>query len=427
MKKNIVIAVFLLVVTLFGTKAFVALFAYQTMESLKQTLQKDVSLTYSWISSSYDGAIVFHDLVVTPYRLKRTFYIEQAELQYDGYLGLLFGLPDLKDGHWRGLQRIIFEPVRIPFEGRNPEQLLALEYGDKFAVPFGVYACGDRSRMTHKDHRAMGLNEVEASLDIKLDNSPDSEELGLSVMLDLNALGKIQLESRWATASMSSHFSKLQLEHLVLKSLSLTHIENGYFRRLSNYCSALTGTGREHFSAESARQWRTTLSETGIDVGEGLESLYRDYLLQGGQANLSLKLADPFSTRDFESILDQDLIPRFGIKAALNGEPVAKLKLRLNGDHFRPPEPVIELTDNVKRGQDLLEAGTLSRFIPLSESELDLHLGRQVRLKLKDGKQFQGELVSINEQKLEIAQLIGGGKVAYFLSRDKIEQIELRR
>lgn len=427
MKKKIVIAVFLLVVSFLGAKAFVALLAYQTMEVLKQTVQKDISVSYNWISSSLDGSIVFHDVSITPFRLKRTFYVQQAELHYGSYINLLLALPELKAGSWEGIRRVVLNPVRIPFEGRDPEELLALDYGDKLAMPFKVYACGDRLRIKHSDLAQMGLSEIEGSLDIRLDTLPSEDKTILSLAFDMSELGKLQLRSDWSSDSVASHFSNIKLENLLLQKLSVSHLEGGYFRRLSNYCSELSGTDREHFSADAARQWRRALTEIGVNMGSELEALYQAYLLRGGQLDLRFNPKKPFSVKDFERLLDQDLVAGFGLEAVLNGDTVSLGQVQLDGSYFKPPEPKIELASDSQNKPYHQEAESVSPYLPISQDDLDIYLGKNVRIKLKDNKQFQGELVSINEQKLEIAQLVGGGKVAYFLTREQIETIEVFR
>ena len=229
MKKKVSIALFLLVMLLFGSKAFIGLFAYQSIEKLKQLTQHELAISYKWISSDLDGVLVFHDLVVTPFRLKRSFYFDRAELHYDDFVDLLMQLPRLKTGEWRGVQRLAFYPMTAPLEGREVQSWLVSEYGDFYGIALGTYACGKHTQMAFDDLRNMGISELDGSLDIKLNPNPDRTQLQLTVILDLNDLGKTELDTLWSTAGMPASVADLDLRQLVLKSLTLTHNEAGYF------------------------------------------------------------------------------------------------------------------------------------------------------------------------------------------------------
>ena len=419
MKKNILIILFLSVILFVGSKAFITLFSYQTVEKLKQSLAQDFAITYSWLSSELDGTIVFHDLAITPYRLKRTFYIDRLRLNYGNYYNLLFNLSNFTSGRHDGLQSVTAQSITGVLEGRDFEEWVALEYGDSFSIPLGLYACGDQGRASHQNLRQMGIHEYHSSITIKKSDDVEPGTLGLSVLLDRGLLGETKLNTSWGEFSVPSDLSQWDIENFQLDSLSLMHVDNGFFRRLSNFCSSFTQFDRTQFSELASEQWQKGLNSIGLETGPRVRQLYRDYLRQGGTLNVSLSPPKAFVLGGFKQLLDKDLISYFGVSAKLNGTATLPSKLMVNGQHFRPvavtvTEDKIETIEPKKSG-----------YLSISIETLEQSVQKKVRLVMLDGKPYQGLVVSVDENKIELSQKLAGGVVAYVLQRDQIKSIEM--
>lgn len=419
MKKYILIILFLSVILFVGSKAFIALFSYQAAEKLKQSLAEDFALTYSWLSSELDGTIVFHDLAITPYRLKRTFYIDRLRLNYGNYFNLLFNLSNFTSGRHEGLQSVTAQSITGALKGRDFDEWVALEYGDDFSIPLGLYACGEQDRTSHKNLRQMGVHDYHSSITIKKSNDVEAGTLGLAVWLARGALGETKLTTIWRASSVPSDLTQWEIENFQLDSLSLTHIENGFFRRLSNFCSNFTQFDRAKFSEHASEAWQKGLSSIGLDAGLRLRQLYRDYLHQGGQLKVTLSPSKPFVFGRFKQLLDKDLIAYFGASAELNGTMMLPAKLMVNGQHFRPPIATV-----IEGKTDRIEA-TKSGYLPIAIATLEQSFQEKVRLVMLNGKSYQGLVVFVDENKIELSQMLAGGVVAYVLQRDQIKSIEM--
>jgi len=419
MKKNILVALFLAVILFVGSKAFIALFSYQTAEKLKQFLGQEFAITYSWLSSELNGTIIFHDLSITPYRLKRTFYIDNLRLNYGNYLNLLLNLPNFNTGRHDGLQSMRAQSITGALEGRDFEEWIALEYGSDLSIPLGLYACGDQKRVSHDNLRQMGINEYYSSITIKKSDDTEADALGLSVLLDRGPLGSTQLNTTWGASSISNDLSQWNVENFQLNDLSLAHVDNGYFRRLSNFCSSFTQFDQAQFSKHASEQWQNSLSSIGLDAGPKVRQLYRDYLLQGGKLEVTLSPPKPIVLGRFKQLLDKDLMSYFGASAKLNDTTMLPAKLTVNGQHFRPP--VVVVIDDKVESIQLPKSG----YLPIPIETLEQSVQKKVRLVMLDGKLYEGLVVSVDEYKIELSQMLAGGVVAYVLQRDQIKSIEM--
>jgi len=426
MKKTVLVVGFLLFVALIGSKAFVALFGYQSMEKYQDVARHEAAISYSWLSSELGGVLVIHDLVVTPYRLKRTIHIDRLRLYFEDYPRMLLGLLALKDGDWQSLKRIRFQGARAELEGRDLEEWLAMEFGREFSVPFGLYGCGDHARVDHQVLQNMGIESLHADLDLALDKGDGADRFSFSMGMNLHELGK--LESHASLNLSTQEFSSLDalLNDLAIHSLQVTHVESGYFRRLSNYCGDLENQDRDMFAASSARRWQLAMSRNGLLPGNGFVSLYEDYLRLGGTMTLSMQTESALGLSDTVNLLGDNLVESLNIRASLNGQPVTLNTLIVDATYFQArnadPEPQKKVEP-----LPVKEAPRIKRFEETSVEAVDLYQGYRVRVTSLEGKTITGTLESIGEFAISVAQPVQGGQVSYQVRRDQIRLLEVWR
>ena len=425
MKKKLLLLAFLAVFLLFGSKAFIALFSYQTIEKLKRESQGDVSITYSWISSAFDGSVIFHDILITPYSLKRTFHIEQVSLHYSSYLDLLTNLPNLQLRDISNLMEINVPSIKAPLKGRDFDEWLALMIHPDFKRPLGVFACGKESRVSHESLKSMGILEMHSSLKIKLNNSIDKESKHVEFILDLFQLGKVDINSRWKYQSLNAALTNGDIGQAILESLTFTHQEQGYFRRLSNYCSdVIGGLKRDEYSEIAAKTWRLDMTSMGILVDDVTEGLYRDYLAQGGQLILKFDLPKPLQISSEIDLLDKDLSNYFGLTAYLNKQELPTMLIKPDRKHFDPPVilPEYNKTAEAEKNQD-----NKLMYRVTDISKLAYYLAHKASIRMNDGKIFMGSLFSVTESIVQLTQTVQGGKFEYPLQIDDIAEVEVWR
>jgi len=421
MKKKLFFLIFLVVFSILGSKAFIALFSYQIIEKIKQDNQQNVALTYEWISSDFNGILSIHDVVITPYALKRTFYFEKINLHYTAYIDLLLNLSFLKSGNFSGLNEVEIPDVRIPLKGRDLDEWVAMEYGVAWLKPLGLYACGQKDRVDHEILQSMGVDELHASLSLKrkvLSSNLDAFDLSLNMF----QLGKLDIHSEWLSDGFPVQLSGLDLNELQLQSLSLTHQEGGYFRRLSNYCSGLSGITREDYSRLAAQSWQVAMFDIGVLSDSVVQNLYHDYLLQGGKLKVQMNLPGPFKVDTYSSLFDQNLVERFGLTAFLNNQAVTGMSLVLSGKHFRPPAPVV-----VKPVEEVIIKAPFKAYRVTTYDDLVHFMDGRIKVKMKDGKAYEGILKNTNEYRLNISQQLGVGIIDYELKPHQVEVIEVWR
>jgi hypothetical protein len=420
MKKTLLRIAFIIVALGLSSKAFIALFAYQAIESFKDLRSQEFALTYNWIESSLKGRLSFEGLEVRPYALKRSGQISRVTLDYGSYLRLLMSLPRLKAGELDGLKSIVVEGAVMPLEGRDLEEWLAFEYGDQWLSPLGLYACGVKTRVDKDVLNEMSIETLRADVQLERVSAESDAEAGWSAQVKLYELGYLELDVKGLSIGPRVEGGN-QIESLSASYLRLKHIDAGYLRRLSNYCETVSSLNRDDFALAAADRWSQELLKNGIQVNVPLVDAYRDYLNFGGAIELEYRAQTNATAGEIFRTYDRNLVEHFELKLSLNDKTIKPAFIALKKQLIDPDKSAQPIKQSAKPVQET------ATWLPLTSRELDAAVGYSLKVKLQSGKRFEGTLKSVDEFQFELNQLVDGGQLAYLIKREEVAEMLVKR
>ncbi len=410
MKKSLLRVSFIFIALVLSSKAAVTLFGYQAAEAARDAYGQKISISYGWISSSFDGSLTFKDVVLTPYALKRPLFIPELRLEYGGYFSLMQGLVELKSLSVKSLERVILNKIRAPLEGRDLEVLLASEHAPEISLPLALYGCAETERVGHQELKEMGIAEQRADVVIGFPQSPEALAGSIQLDAELYELGRLSLR-----LSLPSGINDSGWTQSAIQDVSISYADNGYLRRIANFCELRTGLARKGFAQGAALDWQRKLKNSGITVNDTLVNAYYTFMSLGGQVKVSLLGEKAKSPAEMLTQFDENLFEEHGVSLSVNDASVAGAKLVLESAYFRPTVKVAD----VKPEQPALE----QRFIPLELADLDKSLGKQLRVVLSSGKSYEGTLQASDEFYFELVPAAGGGNVTYNVQREEVAEL----
>ncbi len=424
MIKKLGVLVLLIALLVVGLKGYMSYSAMQFVERFKQEHSKNLSLSYTWLSADFDGKVHFEELVLTPFSLKRPVKIERLTLNLGDLGAMLMRLPDLQLGLLSAPMSLNYSGLSMPMKGRGLDEWLALFLGDEVLVPTGLYSCGERSRLDFSAMKAMGIDDIRASGKLSYDQRSGRDLLDMTTQIE--KIGKVDLSLRIGLGDVNALIETGDISNVSLNELELKYLDSGYYRRLFNLCTEESGLDIDTYAIQSSKAWRTAMAAIGIIVNEGVQNLYRDKVALGGMLAIKASLPEPIKLADLEQLYDHDLIPALGLSAALNGEPRDFLIALLDGSYYRPAPPLDNKSEKKGTSQATVVLNRLS-FQATGLQALPDFVGRKVKIKLKEGKRYQGFLKSANENVIEVTLIFDGGTADYFFANEKIEQVEVWR
>jgi hypothetical protein len=403
-----------------ASKFFIVFTAFQAISEFKEQYKSDFLLTYTWISSTLDGSISIEGIELTPYAMKKTFNIELATLHYADYYSLVTQLPALKDGDIEKLKSLSVPNIQADLKGKTFKQLPLFDKEQAWFFPFYLYGCGSFHQLSSEQYNRMGINKWESSLNVDIDQNDQGHDL-LSITLDQKELGRINVISEWPRLAIESFLKSQSIKDSKLIGLKIAHQDGGFFRRLNILCNQSEVDKRSVFSANAAIGWKNAMFTQGLLVNDSLVELYATYLMQGGVLSVEAKRNEGFLLSNLMELVNKDLITFFDMKLKLNSYEINNAELYVDGSIIFPPikNEVFEKIPVVQK----------IKFVPgFKEIEIELinqHLDRKIRVKMLDGKVYEGFLSSVTEYNLVLTQNLPGGVVQYPLMLNEIQTFEV--
>ena len=412
------------VLAVLGIKGYASYSTVQFIELLKQKYGKSFSVEYGWMSVDLEGKVSLEELVITPFSLKRPIRIENLTFSFGDTGTMLSRMQNLQSGRLDAPLSVEYSGLTMPLKGRTFVQWLASHAGSEALELSRLYQCGEHSFLDFNAIEAMGLEEVQASGRLLFERLENGD--GLSLTANVKKLGKLSVYFALGLDRLNIMLKEGKLEEARIHEFSFSYQDGGYYRRLINLCTGYNNLEPETYAAVAADGWRDTMRELGIYVNQNARLLYQDRIVQGGVFSVTAKPHKPIRVDSLEHLLDQDLISYLGVNITLNGEDKEGLEAKLDGKHYRPAPPV----EKEKDGQDGLQATVVlgnTDFKPTVLAALPEYVERRVRIRLNDGKKYQGLLKSADEKKIEVTLIFEGGTADYFFANDKIELVEVWR
>jgi len=409
----------LALVLLLASKAYIALTAYQSIAELKDAHQQSFLLTYEWISSDLNGTLSIEGIELTPYVLKRTFYIDRLDITFSNYSSLMTSLSDIFAGNFSAVKSMAIPQLRSELKGRSLQQWIAAEYKDLWLRPFGIYGCGDTPYLSAEQMKAMGMTELQGSMQVEFAQTENLQDQ-ITLAVDLKELGRFTLRTQWLDNSFHQALIQQSLETLSLSAVNLNHQEAGFFRRLNVICNPSETKERKIFSIHTANAWKQAMDKHGLSINQSVLEAYFEYLLKGGEMTLDSAFSKPFSLSAYRTLLDQELFDYFNATLDLNGRQIEKPALFVDRRIVDPP-PVV--TVELEKVSDTPKA--VSGYRQVATEQVGEYIGHKIRVLMIDQKHYEGLLTGVTEYNLDLTQNLPGGRVNYPLMLNEIETVEI--
>lgn len=419
----------------------------QQLTEIKEQIAPVATLKYGWIFSTFDGEVGVRDIEITPYLLKGTITIDELSIKANDAAALL-ALGDQLD------QRLPPEALRIktvnmsfPLDGQFDALFSSLDVqsdsersAEEFN-PLGVYSCGDTVAVQGAELRAMGYDRFNVSSEIGYRFDSQAKRILLDAMADSESMGRSELTVDIGVAG-NDIYDVIRTNTLpVVNRASWRFNDNGYFRRLSFYCSQKTGTERTDYVDQAAMEWDADLNDHGITLNSSLVKSYRDYMLDGGLLDIEI---NPDRDIDYTSLYlfsANDIVSMLNLRIKLNNELIPDLSLTVNEDQLSgllhggsqgASHNGTSDSNNASAysngAQDSQAAVTIKKqFIATDVEAAEAYLRRKAQVELDTGKHVEGVIKSVDEHVIEIEQVVEGGSVSYPLRKRNITSFKIWR
>ncbi len=398
---------------------------HNALTELRAKYRSDASIEVEWVSADFEGTLSLHGFGITPFALKRTYQTEVLELHFSDYLSMLRDIPALASGDWTVLERLRTEGAQTELRGRAVDDWAAAQSHPLLRQMLGLYACSRADQIEDEAfYRTLGMGSLGMDIDLAVHLDHSAERLNLSFGLDLAERGHIDLYATLPERAIPRRIDEINMASLAFHSLQVTYVENGFFRRLSNYCTADKDWTREAYALLAAQQWQTTLEQSGLLVNDAVAAMYANYLGLGGKLSLSLQSERQIQPGQWRRFIDRDLVTLWGMQLRVNEASITDAEIKLLGEVLMPPAPQVVEADAEQKPEPVKSKG----YVVIAVEELtEVSLGTKIRVEQLSGKLVEGRFQGFDEMHIKVSQNLKGGTVTFNVQRDELLEVAIWR
>lgn len=385
------------------------------LDVIRQAMADHGALDYGWVSSSLSGEIRIENVQLVSFALKESLEAEALILRAPGPWDLIQMLDRIARAQWPERLEWHLEGLRLELDSPALAQHLA----NPLVQALSSVACGQGRSLDLITWRAMGYWNLDGHMGGILRRAQNGRDLRLELNLELIDLGQMESELRFSGTGLK------------LASLRLSARDDGFQRRLMQYCRRLGGLSEADYLSRSLLLWERNLLVLGILPSSDFKQAYQMWL-QGNRL-LFLEWA-PKAEPDFGQLMaltPEEVQNQLGFNLRVDDHVVrtwashwdaARLKAVLD------PEPATqEPLSPQSEPEPESEAPAQPAFRPTDPAELGNFLQYPVRVATHDGRLYEGRLVAVDERGLQVGAMVSGGMITYPVRWKDAERVEVFR
>lgn len=401
---------FLVVLALLGYLSFkgaVWWLADQRLADAQQAIEELGVIDRGNIRSGIAGRLVLGDGNYQDFRLTRPIEFNRLMFNAGSPIALLRALLDPADvpAHWS----LVAENLSLGLDTNMFRNWVTAADDATPALFSPVCGPDHRQHLGSGDLLRLGVNGV--SGEAMIIQSVD----GLYAELTTANTGSVEVD--WPGARLDPG-SPGTLVESTQSPMTVTLRDGGLMRRVAAYCARESGVETGEWADIVMEAFRESLATRGLGASDQLLALYRQWLTEGGELTLELKPSAPV----WGVPLRSDESGNTGLAIRYNRSLVPDVYL----ERIEPAVPEVpeEMLEPVVPGEG---APVVDGWNLADKGNAESWIGRTVRVTLDNGNVVEGRLVSVGDERMEVARLMDGGEVAYPIAIRLIATFEVWR
>ncbi len=418
-----------------GAKGYIYYKTKTALDKIIQLASPVVQIDYTDVGSKLSGSIYIDNIRLTPTGTYDEVSIQKLSITGNG-LNFLF---DLSRG----------------FKSNEPPPQMNIAF-ENFAMPVSSLFLSNLSSSINKKNskiefetcsipgilNATGLQEIDissitanGSFGYIYDKAANQAEL--NIKYDLAGIESTMLNMKLSQLSTNTIIGVGKLP--VVEKFSLTRqYKPEYIKQITNHCatnsSLATATFIDELFTQSDEYYLETL---GFVPGPGLSKLFRQLITNAGTVEVIARPSSEISPVLLKAYRAEDLVDLFGVTASYNSKPIKDLSFSSRSSAAKSKQKiqksrvksVVQHTPTISKIKiNKPKSKPKLRFLDTEISDLKNYLNYQVRIFTRNkNKPKRGILASITTNKIDVEQLVFGGKMSSHIYIDTIDRIEILR
>lgn len=441
---RILIIIILLPVALYAaTIGYLRYEVKNKAEKIVKSASPFATITYDSIYTSWSGDTVgLNDITIEPVMTQDVFHIGQVHL-HAPHIGYFLDMNSSKNMVKPGdmPEKLGIKVSRLQFDldsqlfsmiEQMQQQQAAIQRRGSSGADFSLIqamGCGDKEGFTTADYQQMGIGTVTMDVNFEVKNNKERDRLTAIMKLSADGLGSGTIETGLdgiSTMAPNSYSGRIP-------DTTITYRDDGYYAMRNAYCADLNnGTAEEYVDNNVA----ALSNAIGSPLPEKAVSAYRQFMLNGGKLQASIKPNPNVPATNLQLYAPEDIIQMLGMDLTIRGERVDLSTI--NWASAKKPDNIQNETDKPAltsppqaRPRPNVRNKTPSQtrqptFHTVSVEQLNKHVGRNTRITMQDGRVREGILDTVNDWRVRLEVRSPRGSMSFPIKIAEISKVRVQ-
>lgn len=288
--------------------------------------------------------------------------------------------------------------------------------------------CGDeRTYFNFTDLDTMGYRQTRSDMTLEYRLTPERDNL--------------QVEGEFTTESMYRMSTRLDvaladaqgpaaLMGATLNQVQIRVDDLGYVPEVMSFCARETGLDVDTYKTRHVNAWEQLWQEQGVVLADNVVEAYASYIEQPESLRIEsfarLNAMQMMMVSDPQAILDL-IAPQIVVN---DGQPsplqlTLALPQRVPEPDNAQSQPEAPQAEPERPAPEPAQTERAPRVIEVPVSDLADWMNSDIIINLADGREFRGEIESLNNDELQFKQSVFGGTMVMPVARDTIRRVRV--
>ncbi|NOX91211.1 MAG: hypothetical protein GXP18_01815 [Gammaproteobacteria bacterium] len=399
-----------------------------------------VDITYDSIFSSLlDGVVGITGIVIRPKMTRDEFTIEEMNLSAPDIFDIFMLGSRFENGEFP--EYIGFEMKSMNIDVDSEIFVMLADMQAQAAEPqtledpllierMDALGCGDIEKFGTNEFSEMGYNPLNLDIAVDMEFEKALRQIKVGMRIKDRDLYSVNVTVQTGFDLNQLKSTGLQPVEPEISKMKIEYTDTGYYKLRNKYCAQQNGGSIEQYVNANIAQ---LTAELGAVFPEKMVGAYRRFMTNGGRFTVSLNPAEATMLSGLEFYKTADILDILGMEVIINGDNVdlgqinwdvgaEKTTARKNDipnvirEHRSSPT-VTRVSPPVKP-----RSAKAGKYRKVRKSQLSRYIGKNIQVETSIGKRRQGQLESVDDERIRILMKFGNGEFSFPVKLDDILQ-----
>ncbi|MBC9250611.1 hypothetical protein A9179_10025 [Pseudomonas alcaligenes] len=389
------------------------------MNDAVQQLSPFMQVSYSGITSSFDGRVGVSGIKVSVPAANDEFRIEHAELKFKGLMDLLSFRERLAEGKFPEQMAVNIKGLALEVHGPFMEALKAPSTEKNLDSALSSVACGNVDSIGVDQLLEMGYRTLETDAQFSYLFQPGAQTLTFNMTADTRDMGEYRVSL--SLANMSEKPGDLRVNPPRVSMMTLELNDNQYQRKVNSYCAGKMGQSDEVYLQTALEHLDSSLRSQRIALDPKLLAALGGYLKDPQALRVELNPTEGMTWDGLQFFEAKDVVAMLRPVLLINQQSVEPLAFSwVDPRAAREPEP-----NELVRAEVVEQTQASPQYEFVSVASLPDYAGKRLQFITYDGAYYQGVLHKVENGKAFLSVQFGTGNAEMFLRLEKIDKVRV--